>query len=66
MEKRIAAFSVTATAEGVIQSMRVEETDGMVNMFVFTDERPNATAPDASFVFTAPPGVHVVNGMPPV
>ncbi len=66
MEKRVAAFSVTATAEGVIQSMRVEETDGITNSFVFTDERPNAAAADGSFVFVAPPGVHVVNGMPPV
>lgn len=66
MEKRVAAFSVTATPEGVIQSIRVEETDGITNSFVFTDERPNAAAPDASFVFTAPAGVNVVNGMPPV
>jgi len=66
MEKRVAVFSVTATADGVIQSMRVEETDGITNSFVFTDERPNTAAPDASFVFIAPPGVHVVNGMPPV
>lgn len=66
MEKRVAAFSVTATADGVIQSMRVEETDGITNSFVFTDERPNAAAPDASFLFVAPPGVRVVNGMPPV
>jgi len=66
MEKRIAAFSVTAAADGVIQSLRVEETDGITNSFVFTDEKPNVAAPDASFVFTAPPGVNVVNGMPPV
>ncbi len=66
MEKRVAAFSVTATQEGLIQSMRVEETDGITNTFVFTDEKPNAVAPDANFVFAAPPGVHVVNGMPPV
>lgn len=66
MEKRVAAFSVTATAEGVIQSLRVEETDGITNSFVFTDEKPNAAAPDANFVFTAPAGVHVIEGMPPV
>ncbi len=65
-EKRVAAFSVTATAEGVIQSLRVEETDGITNSFVFTDEKPNAAAPDANFVFTAPAGVHVIEGMPPV
>jgi len=66
MEKRVAAFSVTATADGVIQSLRVEETDGITNTFVFTDERPNAAAPDTEFVFTAPAGVNVVEGMPPV
>ena len=66
MEKRVAAFSVTATPQGVIQSIRVEETDGITNSFLFTDERPNAAAPDASFVFTAPAGVNVVEGMPPV
>ena len=66
MEKRVAAFSVTATPQGVIQSIRVEETDGITNSFLFTDERPNVAAPDASFVFTAPAGVNVVEGMPPV
>ena len=66
MEKRVATFSVTATADGVIQSLRVEETDGITNSFVFTDEKPNAAAPDANFVFTAPAGVHVIEGMPPV
>ncbi len=66
MEKRIAAFSVTANADGVIQSMRIEETDGITNSFVFTNEMPDAPAPDASFVFIPPNGVNVVTGMPPV
>jgi outer membrane lipoprotein carrier protein len=66
MEKRVASFSVTATAEGVIRSMRVEETDGITNAFVFTDERPNAAASDDEFVFAAPAGVKVVEGLPPV
>jgi outer membrane lipoprotein carrier protein len=66
MEQRIALFSVTATAAGVIQSMRVEETDGIINTFIFTGETANAAAPDASFVFTAPNGVNVVDGMPPI
>jgi outer membrane lipoprotein carrier protein len=66
LEKRVAAFSVTATADGVIQSMRVEETDGITNSFTFTGENPNAAAPDAAFVFTPPAGVNVVEGMPPV
>lgn len=66
LEKRVAAFSVTATAEGVIQSMQVEETDGIRNTFVFSGEKPNVAAPDSAFVFTPPTGVRVVDGMPPV
>jgi outer membrane lipoprotein carrier protein len=66
LEKRVAAFSVTATADGVITSMKVEETDGITNAFAFTDEKPNAAAPDASFDFVAPPGVKVVEALPPV
>ena len=66
LEKRVAAFSVTATAEGVILSMQVEETDGIRNTFVFSGEKPNVAAPDSAFVFTPPTGVRVVDGMPPV
>jgi outer membrane lipoprotein carrier protein len=66
LEKRVAMFSITATAEGVIQSMQVEETDGVRNTFVFSNEKPNAAAPDSAFVFAPPDGVHVVDGMSPV
>lgn len=66
MEQRIAAFTVTANPAGVIQSMRIEETDGITNSFVFTGETPNPAAPDTAFVFSAPAGVNVVAGMPPV
>lgn len=66
MEKRIAAFSITATASGVIQSMRIEETDGAINNFSFSDEQPNAPATDADFTFHAPAGTHIIDGMPPV
>jgi outer membrane lipoprotein carrier protein len=66
LEKRVAELSITATAEGVIQSMQVEETDGVRNTFVFSDEKPNAAAPDSAFVFTPPDGVQVVDGLSPV
>lgn len=66
LEKRVASFSVTATPEGVIRSMKVEQTDGITNAFVFADEKPDAAAPDAEFVFNAPAGVKVVEGLPPV
>ncbi|MGC2162871.1 MAG: outer membrane lipoprotein chaperone LolA [Silvibacterium sp.] len=66
LEKRVASFSITATADGVIERMQIEETDGIRNSFVFSDEQPNAPAPDSAFVFAPPAGVRVVDGMPPV
>jgi outer membrane lipoprotein carrier protein len=66
LEKRVSAFSVTATADGVIEQMQIEETDGIRNTFVFSDEKPNVAAPESAFVFTPPAGVRVADGMPPV
>lgn len=66
LEQRVSSLSITVNADGVIQSMRIEETDGVRNTFVFSDERPNVPTPDSDFVFTAPAGVRVVDGMPPV
>ena len=66
LEKRVASFSVTAGTDGVIRKLRIEETDGIINTFSFSGEVGNVSAPDSSFVFTPPPGVNVVNGMPPV
>ena len=66
LEKRVASFRITANGQGVIQSMQIEETDGVRNTFIFSDERPNAPAPDSDFVFIPPPGIQVVSGMPPV
>ncbi|MGH9587766.1 MAG: LolA family protein [Acidobacteriaceae bacterium] len=66
LEKRVASFSITANAQGIIQSMQIDETDGVRNTFIFSDERPNVPAPDWDFVFTPPAGVHIISGMPPV
>ena len=66
MENRVASLSLTVTADGVIRSMEVDETDGVRNTFHFSNAKPNAPAPDSAFVFTPPAGVQVVEGMPPV
>ncbi|HEX5234277.1 MAG TPA: outer membrane lipoprotein chaperone LolA [Silvibacterium sp.] len=66
LEKRVASFSITATATGVIEQMQIEETDGIRNSFEFSDEKPNAAAPDSAFAFAPPTGVRVIDGMPPV
>jgi outer membrane lipoprotein carrier protein len=66
MENRIASLSITAGVDGVIQSMRIEETDGALNTFLFTGEQPNAPATDEDFVFHPPAGTHIIEGMPPI
>jgi outer membrane lipoprotein carrier protein len=66
MEQRIASLIITASSDGIIQSMRIEETDGAINTFTFTDEKPNAPATDTDFIFHAPAGTNIIDGMPPV
>ncbi len=66
MEKRIVALTITARADGTIDSMEVAETDGAINSFRFTDERPNVPIPPGAFTFAPPPGTHVIEGMPPL
>lgn len=66
LEKRVASFRITANAQGVIQSMQIEETDGVRNTFIFSDERPNVSVSDSDFTFNPPAGVRIVDGMPPV
>jgi outer membrane lipoprotein carrier protein len=66
LEQRVSAMKITAQADGTIRQMEIDETDGVVNQFDFSGELGNAPAPDSAFTFTPPPGVHVVEGEPPV
>jgi outer membrane lipoprotein carrier protein len=64
-EKRITHISVTVTAQGAITAIEIEETDGALTRFTFTAEQTNVTIPADAFHFTLPPGVPVVNALPP-
>jgi outer membrane lipoprotein carrier protein len=66
LEQRVSAMKITAQTDGTIRQMEIDETDGVVNQFDFSGELANAPAPASAFVFTPPPGVHVVTGEPPV
>ena len=66
MEQRVASFVLTVTADGAIRGIRVEETDGATTAFTFAGEEANVPAPDGDFVFRAPPGTNIIDGMPPV
>jgi outer membrane lipoprotein carrier protein len=66
LEQRVSALKITAGPDGTIESMTIEETDGVTNRFEFSGEAGNVPASNAAFVFVAPAGVHVVEGEPPV
>jgi outer membrane lipoprotein carrier protein len=66
MERRVAQMRVRARADGTIDGLVVEETDGARNRFAFQDEQANVPAPEGAFVFVAPAGTQIVDGMPPV
>ena len=65
MEQRVASLRFTASGEGVILGIKVEEVDGSVSTFAFSGEAANPPASDADFVFNIPAGTVVVDGLPP-
>ena len=64
-EKRVNRLTLTVTGEGTITGIEVEEADGALTRFTFTGEQPNVQVPAEAFHFTPPPGVPVVDAMPP-
>jgi outer membrane lipoprotein carrier protein len=66
LEERVARLSLTVSADGTITGIEMEETDGALTRFTFTGETPNVEIPPGTFRFTAPAGVPVVDGVPPV
>ena len=65
-QKRISKLSLTVTATGTITAISIEEVDGARTTFAFTGEEANATIPESQFHFSPPPGVPVVDALPPV
>lgn len=64
-EKRIVRMSITVTKDGAITGIEIEEGDGATTRFAFTGEISNVPVPSASFRFTPPPGVPVVDATAP-
>jgi len=62
MQNRVRELSLRVTPAGSITEMRLEELDGAVTEFSFTDARENVPTRNSDFVFVAPPGVAIVNG----
>jgi len=66
MQNRVSKIVLGVSADGVIHSMSILEPDGAQTAFTFKDSQPDAPAPNADFVFHPPPGIPVVDGLPPV
>jgi outer membrane lipoprotein carrier protein len=66
MEQRVKLLSLGVTAAGAIERMRLEEVDGAVTEFVFSDLKVNVSVKDSDFTFVPPAGVTVVEGLPPI
>ncbi|CAN5423959.1 outer membrane lipoprotein chaperone LolA [soil metagenome] len=66
MEQRVKLLSLTVTPAGAIQQMRLEEIDGAITEFTFSDMQENVPVKDSDFTFTPPPGVSTVEGISPI
>ncbi len=64
-EKRVARLTLTVTVDGAITAIEIEETGGALTRFTFTGEQPNVPIPPDTFQFMPPPGVPIVNALPP-
>lgn len=65
-EKRVLRLALTVTPDGAITAIEMEESDGAVTHFHFSHEQPNAPISPSAFHFAPPPGVPVVDTLPPV
>jgi outer membrane lipoprotein carrier protein len=66
MAERVKRLTLIVTATGTIERMRLEEIDGAVTEFTFSEMKENVPVNDTEFHFTPPAGVSVVDGMPPI
>jgi outer membrane lipoprotein carrier protein len=66
MASRVHSLALTVDAAGTIHSLRIEEIDGAVTTFTFTNMHENITTRASDFVFTPPPGVSIVTATAPM
>jgi outer membrane lipoprotein carrier protein len=66
MAQRVKTLSLWVNPDGRIDRMRVDEVDGAVTEFTFSEMQENVPVKDSDFGFVPPAGVTVVNGLPPI
>ncbi len=66
MEQRVRSLAVTVNAQGVIHALRIEETDGAITTFTFSEMHENVSVNDDDFRFIPPAGVVIIDGANPI
>jgi outer membrane lipoprotein carrier protein len=66
MARRVHSLAVTVDAQGVIHTLRIEETDGAITTFTFYEMNENVPVNEDDFRFIPPAGVVVIDGANPV
>jgi outer membrane lipoprotein carrier protein len=66
MEQRIRRLTLDVSSSGEIRHMMLEEIDGALTEFDFTQVQENVPTQESDFVFSPPEGVTIVNALPPV
>jgi outer membrane lipoprotein carrier protein len=66
MGERVRRLSLVVTAAGVIQGMKIDEMDGAVTEFTFTNIEEDVAVQAGDFRFVVPVGVDVVNAQSPI
>jgi len=65
-QDRVRQVRLAVTASGTITALDIEEQDGALTRFAFSNEQSNVPVPDSAFHFTPPPGVPVVDATAPI
>lgn len=66
MSQRLRTIGVTVDSEGAIHVLRIEETDGAITTFTFSEMHENVPTGEADFRFVPPAGVTVIDGAAPI
>ena len=66
MAERIHLLTLMVSPAGIIQALKIEETDGATTAFMFSNIEENAPIPASDFIFTPPPHTQIVNGQAPI
>jgi outer membrane lipoprotein-sorting protein len=59
---RVSQVLLEITPEHWISRILIEEVDGSITEYRFTNQRENVVVPDSQFRFAVPDGVEVIDG----